>query len=326
MNVEKTINWGILGCGKIAHKFAKDLEFVPNAKLYAVASRTIEKAKDFGHNYHVSNCYGDYETLSKDPNIDVIYIATPHVFHYENTIMCLTHKKAVLCEKPFAMNANQVKEMIALAKKNNVFLMEALWTYFLPHYRYVIDIITSKKLGEVKTLKADFGFSMSFDPSSRVFNKSLGGGSLLDVGIYPLFTALSTLGYPDEIIATATLGKTGVDEDCTVALHYANGATASLYSAVIKETSTEAILELEKGTILINSRFQEPSSVTITKNGKSELIEFEVPTNGYNFEAIHVQEMLQQNRTESTIMSFEKSLQLITLLDTVRNQIGLHYT
>ncbi len=318
-------NWGILGCGKIAHKFAEDILRVPNAKLHAVASRSLQKAREFGHNYNVFNCYGNYEELSLNPEIDVIYIATPHVFHFENTVSCLNNKKAVLCEKPFAMNASQVKKMIATAKKNNVFLMEALWTYFLPHYQYVLKLIESKKLGEVKILKADFGFATTFDPNGRIFNKKLGGGSLLDVGIYPLFAALSILGYPNNINAEASFGKTGVDETCTMQLHYNNGATASLFSAITKKTNTEAIIEFEKGTIIINSRFHEPSSVTIKKGNESKVLEFEVSTNGYSFEAIHVQEMLLQNRTESTIMTFDKSLQLIDLLDTVRHKIGLQY-
>jgi predicted dehydrogenase len=203
--------------------------------------------------------------------------------------------------------------------------MEAIWTYFHPHYKYVLDIDKSNELGKVKMLKADFGFTIPFDPEGRVFNKKLGGGSLLDVGIYPLFAALSILGYPEEVNARATLGKTGVDEDCTVQLQYKNGATASLFSAVTQETDTTATLEFEKGTIIINSRFHEPSSITIQKEGKSERIEFKVTTNGYNYEAVHVQEMLLQNRKESTIMSFEKSLQLISLLDTVREKIGLRY-
>ncbi len=325
MQKDKTIKWGILGCGKIAHKFAEDLLTIPNAKIEAVASRQLQKAQKFAYTYGANKYYGNYTELAKDSEVDVVYIATPHVFHYEHTLMCLTNKKAVLCEKPFAMNVSEVKEMIDTAKRNNVFLMEALWTYFLPHYRYVLNVIESEELGAIKSLKADFGFATTFDPNGRIFNKNLGGGSLLDVGIYPLFAALSILGYPDEIEATAKIGKTGVDETCTMQLSYNNGVFASLFSAITQKTNTEAIIQLEKGTITINSRFHEPSSVTIYQNGKSKLYEFEVTTNGYSFEAIHAQEMLLQKRTESTIMSFGKSLQLITLLDEVRNKIGLKY-
>ncbi len=325
MHSEKIIKWGIIGCGKIAHKFANDLKSVPNAKLHAVASRSLKKAQEFGKEHQASTYYDNYESLSLDLDIDVIYIATPHVFHYENTIMCLNQKKAVLCEKPFAMNTTQVEEMVTLAKKNKVFLMEALWTYFLPHYTYVLNIVTSNELGKVKTLKADFGYTITFDPNGRVFNKKLGGGSLMDIGIYPLFAALSILGYPEEVNAQATIGKTGIDEDCSIQLRYKNGATASLFSTVIQKTNTTATLEFENGLVTIHSHFHEPSSITIQKEGKSERIEFNVTTNGYNYEASHVQEMLLQNRTESTLMSFEKSLQLINLLDTVREKIGLHY-
>ncbi|MDH7446606.1 Gfo/Idh/MocA family protein [Aquimarina sp. 2201CG14-23] len=325
MNQKKNYNWGIIGCGKIAHKFAEDLKKVPGAVLFAVASRSLKKAKDFGELHNVFTCYGSYEELTHNPEVDVIYIATPHVFHSENTLMCIQNKKATLCEKPFAMNLYQVEEMILAAKKNSTFLMEALWTYFLPHYEYALDIIASKKLGNVVKLKADFGFDSAFNPESRLFNKKLGGGSLLDVGIYPLFAALTTLGYPDKIEATASFSKTGVDEQCNVLLTYKNNVEASLHSSITKETNTEAIIELEKGTITINSRFHEPSSVTITQNGISTLHKFPVDTNGYSYEAIHVQKMLQQGNTESTIMSFEKSVQLIRLLDTVREKIDLHY-
>ncbi len=325
MEQHKIIKWGILGCGKIAHKFAEDLTTITNAKLHAVGSRDIQKAKNFASKYDADFYYGSYEQLSNDEEIDVVYIATPHVFHYENTLMCLTHKKAVLCEKPLAMNSFQVKEMIKTAKKNEVFLMEALWTYFLPHYEYVLDLIESKELGVIRSLKADFGFRTTFDATSRIFNKQLGGGSLLDVGIYPLFAALSILGYPDKVEAKATIGKTGVDETCSIGLHYNNGITASLFSAITKKTSTEATIELENGIININSRFHEPTSITIYQDGKSKVYEFPVDTNGYNYEATHVNQMLLQNRTESTIMTFDKSLELINLLDTVREKIGLYY-
>ncbi|WP_299180967.1 Gfo/Idh/MocA family oxidoreductase [uncultured Aquimarina sp.] len=326
MNKNKKYNWGIIGCGKIAHKFAEDLLTIPNANLFAVASRNLKKAKDFGNTYNVFSCYGSYNELISNPEIDIIYIATPHVFHHKNTLMCLNAKKAVLCEKPFALNLEQVTEMIATARNNNTFLMEALWTYFLPHYKYVLKIVTSNNLGKIKYLKADFGFASEFNPESRIFKKELGGGSLLDVGIYPLFAALSLLGYPDHIEAKATFGKTGIDENCTMQLYYPNNVEAFLYSSVTEKTNTEAVIELEKGAIHIHSRFHEPSSITITKNGVSELHEFPVTTNGYNYEAIHVQEMMSRGNIESNIMTFEKSLELIKLLDSVRDKIGLNYS
>ncbi len=322
----KIIRWGILGCGKIAHKFAQDLLAVPNAKLEAVASRNQQKSRVFGMRYHSNKYYDSYLELCLDATIDVIYIATPHVFHYEQTLMCLNHQKAVLCEKPFAMNATQVAEMIAAAKRNNIFLMEAMWTFFLPHYQYVLNLIQSKELGEITKLKADFGYRFDFDPESRIYNKKLGGGSLLDIGIYPVFAALSLIGFPDAIEAKAKMSRTGVDENCSIEFSYKNGTKAELFSSVIEETKTEAIITFEKGTIRIHSRFHEPSKLTIiTENGQIEKL-FEIQTNGYSFEAGHVTELLLSHKKESSMMTFKKSLELIQLLDIIRSKIGLAYS
>jgi predicted dehydrogenase len=314
-----------LGPGKIAHKFAKGLAKVPGAKLYAVASRSIAKAEEFAKEFNAPKFYGSYEDLVKDEEVDIIYIATPHVFHYEHSLLCLKHKKAVLCEKPFAMNKEQVNEMILTAKKENIFLMEALWTYFLPHYQYVLELVKSEKFGKITGLEADFGFEAPFLPEKRLFNKDLGGGSLLDIGIYPVFAALTLLGKPDTISAKAEFNETGVDESCSIVFNYQNGVRAHLLSTINKDTPTTAIINFEKARLTINRRFHEPTSVTILYNDQEETISFDVNTNGYNFEAEHVQQMLAQGRTESTVMSFEKSLELIGLLDGIREEIGLVY-
>jgi len=321
----KTYKWGILGPGKIARKFAEGLAEVPGAELYAVASRSIAKAEEFAKEFNAPKFYGSYEDLVKDEEVDIIYIATPHVFHYEHSLLCLKHKKAVLCEKPFAMNKEQVNEMILTAKKENIFLMEALWTYFLPHYQYVLELVKSEKFGKITGLEADFGFEAPFLPEKRLFNKDLGGGSLLDIGIYPVFAALTLLGKPDTISAKAEFGKTKVDESCSILFNYPNGVRANLLSTLKKITPTTATITFEKATLTINRRFFTPTSVTILYNDQEETISFDVNTNGYNFEAEHVQQMLAQGRTESTVMSFEKSLELIGLLDGIREEIGLVY-
>lgn len=321
----KIYKWAILGPGKIARKFAKGLTEVPGAELYAVASRSIAKAEEFAKEFNATKFYGSYEDLVKDEEVDIIYIATPHVFHYEHTLLCLKHKKAVLCEKPFAMNKEQVNEMILTAKKKNIFLMEALWTYFLPHYQYVLELVKSKKFGKITNLEANFGFEAPYLPEKRLFNKDLGGGSLMDIGIYPVFAALTLLGKPDTISAKAEFSETGVDESCSIVFNYQNGVRAHLLSTINKTTPTTATITFEKATLTINRRFHEPTSVTILHNDQEETISFEVNTNGYNFEAEHVQQMLDQGRTESTVMSFEKSLELIGLLDGIRKEIGLVY-
>ena len=321
----KTIRWGIIGLGKIANKFAQDIQKVENCQLYAVASRHQEKANSFAKLYNAIKAYGDYESLVADPNIDAIYIATPHSSHQEYSILCLNNKKAVLCEKPLAMNIQDVENMISVAKKNNVLLMEAMWTYFLPHYQFALNELKSGKYGAITKLEADFGFRPKFDTSSRVFKKSLGGGSLLDIGIYPIFAALSTLGKPIDIDAKAVFFDNGADASCDIIFNYYNGVKAFLRSTLLEETPTEAVFYCEKGQLKINSRFHEPSSVTITSNGKSYTHDFEHNTLGYTFEIEHFNDLLRNRKTESPIMSHDFSRNLMLILDDVRHLIGLKY-
>jgi predicted dehydrogenase len=320
----KNIRWGIIGLGGIAQKFATDLAVVPNCKLIAVASRDQQKANEFAKKFNVEIAFGSYEDLSQYNDIDAVYIATPHSFHKEHSILCLKHKKAVLCEKPFAMNANEVDEMIITAKENNVLLMEALWTYFLPHYNHVLDLIKSKKYGEIKKLEADFGFHTPYNTESRVFQKEVGGGSLLDIGIYPIFAALSTLGNPDSIAAKATFFENGADSSCEMIFQYEN-STATLKSTLLEVTPTEAIFTCEKAIIKINTRFHEPSSVSIIQDNEEEILDFPCDTLGYNFEIAHFNQLLRDNKKESDVMTFDFSINLINTLDMVRNHINLNY-
>jgi len=324
--MHKTINWGIIGLGNIAHKFATDLLTIKDAKIYAVASRNQEKANEFASKYNATKAYSSYEALAKDPHIDAVYIATPHTLHKENTILCLDHGIAVLCEKPFAMDSDEVNEMIAKAKDKNVLLMEALWTYFLPHYRYVLKALEDRIYGDVLKLEADFGFYRAFDNSSRLFNKSLGGGSLLDIGIYPIFASLSALGIPKHIKANATYFENGADSSCDMVFEYEKNVKAILKSTLIEDTPTEAIFYCKKGIIKINHQFHNPSTISLIPNeGEAETIDFNNKTIGYNYEAIHFNELLRQGKTESNVMSFEFSQALIKTLDDVRNLINLQY-
>lgn len=322
----KTINWGIIGLGNIAHKFAADLLTVAGAKLYAVASRNQEKADVFAKKYDAITAYDSYEALAKDTNIDAVYIATPHALHKENTLLCLEHGIAVLCEKPFAMDAVEVAEMIAKAKAKNVLLMEALWTYFLPHYQYVLKALENKMFGDVIKLEADFGFYRAFDDASRLFNKSLGGGSLLDIGIYPIFVALTTLGVPKNIKAKATYFENGADASCDMVFEYKNQVKAYLKSSLMEDTPTEAIFHCETGVIKINRQFHAPSTVTLIPNeGKAETLDFGYNSIGYSYEIIHFNQLLRDGNTESDTMTFAFSEKLIKCLDTVRQHINLHY-
>ncbi|MFT6699553.1 MAG: putative dehydrogenase [Porticoccaceae bacterium] len=323
-NNTKNIRWGILGLGKIANKFATDLVTVENSELVAVASRSQQNADEFSAKYNCKKAYNSYEELAKDTEVDAVYIATPHSFHKEHAILCLQHKKAVLCEKPFAMNLQEVTEMITVAKENNVLLMEALWTFFLPHFNYVLEMVKSDKYGKLKEVEADFGFKSKYDVESRLLKKEIGGGSLLDIGIYPIFAALATLGNPDSIEAKATFFETGADSECTIVFNYKE-AKATLKSTLLEETPTEAIFTFEKAIIKIHSRFHEPASVTVLENGKEETTDFDSKTFGYNYEAEHFSQLIREGKKESNIMTFEFSRNLITTLDKVRNSIGLEY-
>lgn len=325
--MDKTINWGILGLGGIAEKFAQSLVSVPNAKLYAVGSLLADKAKKFAKKHNAPIYYGSYEELAVDSKVDVIYVATPHVLHCENTLMCIRYGKAVLCEKPFAMNAKEVLQMVSLAKEKNVFLMEALWTRFLPTIIKTLELIKSGVIGEIVHMKSDFGNKAHFDPDKRLFNKELGGGSLLDIGIYPVFIALLLLGEPDEISAEAIIGKTGVDENFSAVFKYNNGQLATLFSTFIANSPVETDIYGTKGYIRINRMWHIPTYLTLVMNdGHSEDIKFKYKNNGYDYEAEEVTNCLLKGQKESSVMPLDFSIKLINLLDKLRKICNIRYS
>jgi len=322
----KQIKWGILAPGHIAAKFASDLATVKDAQLYAVASRSLDKALAFKKTHHAKVAYGNYMDLINDPKVDAIYIATPHAFHKIYTIDCLRQKKAVLCEKPLALNSADVDHMIEVARQEDVLLMEALWTCFLPHYKEVLSFLSSGVYGDVISVEADFGFAPVFNAGSRLFDKQLGGGSLLDIGIYPILLALSVLGVPDHIEAKAQFFETGVDSECKMEFQYKDGKTAQLHSTLLEQTPTQAIIQCERGKIIIHPSFHKPSSVSfIDHKGKETLKDFGVTTLGYNFEISHFNELLRRGKTESPIASFDFSKHLMETMDKVKEIIGLSY-
>lgn len=321
----RKIRWGIIGLGNIAHKFASDLLTVDDAELYAVASRNQENANAFAKQYNAKKTYGSYDALANDDKLDAVYIATPHSFHKAHTLLCLEKGIAVLCEKPFAMHSHEVADMVAYAKANKVLLMEALWTYFLPHYQFTLQKLKNKTFGNILKIEADFGFKPEFNPDSRVFNKSLGGGSLLDIGIYPIFAALSSLGTPRSIEADATFYENGADSSCSIRFDYEDNVKAFLKSTFLESTPTEAIFTCEQGIIKINSRFHGPSNVSIIIDGQEDNFDFNYTTNGYSYEIMHFNQLIREGKTESDIMTFDFSLLLMQTLDKVRETIELSY-
>jgi predicted dehydrogenase len=323
------IRWGILGCGRIAKKFAADLKYVEEAELVAVGSRHQQTADEFADEFSVRKRHGNYQSLAADEEVDVIYVASPHGMHHEHTLLCLQHKKAVLCEKAFAINLKQAQEMIALAKQQEVFLMEALWTKFMPHYDLVQQMLHEKRLGNIRSVLVNFGFVPIPPVPQRLFDPALGGGALLDIGIYNVFIALSVLGKPDIIEAAMTPASTGVDEQCAVLFKYNSGAMAQLFFTFSSNLATEADISGDKGRIRLTSRFYEPTTIVEFYPGKvdsKKIIEVhKEPGFGYQYEARHVCECLRQGIAESPVMTHKDTLLLMETLDCIRAVAGISY-
>ena len=324
--MEKIINWGILGCGRIAGKFASDLALAGNSELVAVASRKLDTAEAFGKEYNARLYYGNYEDLVKNPQIDVCYIATIHPFHHEITHLCLDNGKAVLCEKPMGMNQEEVVSMATSAGDKKLFLMEAMWTRFIPVIDKMVGLIHDGIIGDIKSVHADFGFRGDQDRNNRLFNKSLGGGALLDIGIYPLYLSLLTLGYPEKISAVAHITETGVDESCSMILRHSNGAVSSLHCTFMSNTQIEGWIHGTKGSIRLHRRFHHPNELSIYRDGNLvETINIPYQGIGYYHEIIHVNECLRTGLIESPKMSLRDSLNLVKMMDEIRMQIGVDY-
>lgn len=325
----QTIRWGILGCGKIARKFASDLRLVEDAELTAIASRSMETAKAFANEFPAKHIHNSYEALVKNNEVDVIYVATPHSHHYEHTVLCVENDKAVLCEKAFAVNTEQARKMIALAQEKKVFLMEALWTKFLPHYNKMQEMIRNGMIGTVKSVIVNFGFKPQHPVPQRLFDPALAGGTMLDIGIYNVFIALSVLGKPDEIIASMNPSSTGVDEQCSVVFHYDHGAMAHLFSTFASNLATEADICGTNGRIRLTHRFYAPDSTIEYYRGSvdsKQIIEVKKEEGwGYQYEARHVGECLRNGKTESTVMSFADTILLMQTLDEIRQKATIHY-
>lgn len=319
--------WGILGLGKIAHKFAADLKRVEGAELFAVASRSTDRSKAFAEAYGVANFFGSYEGILES-ELDAVYVATPHVRHKELSLMLLKAGIPVLCEKAFGLNEQEVQQMVDLARSKQVFLMEALWTRFLPNMLAVRKRIEQQEIGALQSITADFGFKAAFDPEKRLFNPALGGGALLDIGIYPVFLAYSLLGEPDEIQAIATRATTNVDEEIGILFSYADGRQAHLQSSFRYTSPCEAMIYGELGTIKMHTRWHESKSHTVAwydpqKNPLHD--SFEYQEIGYAFETKHVMDQVRAGNSESPIWSLDDSLALIRMLDRIRAIAGIVY-
>lgn len=321
------IRWGILGTGSIAHKFATGLDDLPDTELLAIGSRSQENADAFGNEFNIPRCYASYKALADDPGVDAVYIATPHPFHKENTLLLLGAGKAVLCEKPFALNAAEAQEMISEARAREQFLMEAMWTRFLPHMLKTHELIEDGAIGDVRMLQADFGFRMpTVQPEHRLFKPELGGGALLDVGIYSVSLAHSLFGPPADIKSFGNLGETGVDEEAAILFKHDEGQLSLLSTAVRLNTPHEAFIIGTAGRIHMHAGWWRPSALTLYRDGaEPETFEPPCPLNGYNYEALEVNHCLREGLLESPTMMLDESLSIMKTLDKIRAQWGLRY-
>ncbi|MBQ8786191.1 MAG: Gfo/Idh/MocA family oxidoreductase [Oscillospiraceae bacterium] len=324
--MEKVTNWGIMATGKIAHTFAKAVNYTDGAKLYACASRNAEKAIEFGALYGAEKCYGSYEELAADENIDVIYIATPMSCHYENVKLCFEHEKNVLCEKSATLNSAQLRELIEIAKEKKLFFMEAMWTKCLPAFRKAKEWVSDGRIGEIKAIRADFSNAVDFDENDRLFRPELGGGALLDLSVYPLNFITSFLGFePKEIHSAVNIDKLGVDMDEAVIMQYEN-AYASFVSGFDIDNENRAVIVGTKGRIAFNPWFFCTDTVRLYDRNNKLAEESITPhlCNGYEFEVMEVQKCLSEGLYESFINPLSDSLAIMKMMDSLRKK--WHFT
>jgi predicted dehydrogenase len=325
----QVIRWGILGTGKIAKAFATALQDTPDAKLAAVASRSVDSATKFGQQYGAERFHGSYQALADDPEVDVIYIGTPHPMHHENALMCLNGGKAVLVEKSFTMNRRQAEDIINLARAKKLFVMEAMWTRFMPAIVEAKRIVDSGEIGKPANVSADFGFTSDAGPEHRLFAPALGGGALLELGIYPLSMSSFFLGAVTGVKAQAEMAATGVDMQTAFTLTHEGGGVSSCACSLRSRTPTELVISGEKGYVRLHDRFHNTDTITVTlADGASRserTLTLPKSGNGYTHEAQEVGRCLRAGLIESPVMPHAETLALMGTLDEIRAQIGLRY-
>lgn len=322
----KQVRWGIIGTGNIARRFASDFCYAKSGELRAIASRDKSSADAFSADFDIELAFVDYFSLINSHEVDVVYIATPHTSHYDLTKACLLAGKAVLCEKPLALNAIQSKELYDLAAEKNIFLMEAMWTRFNPVIEQVIEWVEEGEIGELHSIQASFNFVAPTDPNHRLLDPKLGGGALLDIGIYPVFLAQLFFGKPDFIQNQAVIGDTEVDIFEQILLGWENGQLASLEASLISCNPNRATFSGSKGYIEIDSEwFKAKSCRMVSSEQQERVIEFDFPGEGYQFEVDEVNRCLIEGLQESPNHSRQDSLELIATLDEIRQDIGLSY-
>ncbi|NQV48998.1 MAG: Gfo/Idh/MocA family oxidoreductase [Candidatus Marinimicrobia bacterium] len=324
--MKKTYNWGIIGTGRISNLFTEALTTLDSAKVYAVGSRAEGSARNFAEHWAVPRAYSSYADVYNDQEVEIVYIGTPHNFHFQNVKDALNAGKHVICEKPLTINAQQARILVDLARQKGLFLMEAMWNRFQPWYAVVKELIDNGSLGQLHHFKADLSFRFDVGPEHRIFNPNLAGGALLDLGVYPIALAALFLGKPAEIMSSSHMCETGVDDQVTMIFNYASGATADLGCSSRYLSKNNATLHGTKGFIEIHGMIIRPEKISYYQQGENAInIETPYISNGYQYEAQAVMDMLQEGAIEHPAMPLSESLEIMETMDIIRAQMGLVY-
>jgi predicted dehydrogenase len=322
----RPIRWGIASTGGIAAAFTRGLARLPDAEVIAVASRTPEGADRFAFDHAIPHRHASYESMADDEDVDIVYIGTPHSRHCDDALLYLDAGKHVLCEKPFAINEEQATRMADAARENQRFSMEAIWSRFLPAYVQLREIVSSGRVGAIHMIEASFGFRASFDPAHRLFALELGGGALLDVGLYPVQLAHMLLGVPDDVTATAEIGETGVDEQIAVVMSYDDGPMAVAMAAIRANLPSTAHIGGREGNIVLPAMLHHPAYLEVHgARGAVERIDTPMEGNGLHYQAEEVHRCLRAGLLESSVMPLADSRAIARTMDRARADIGLRY-
>ncbi|WP_189930295.1 Gfo/Idh/MocA family protein [Streptomyces sulfonofaciens] len=323
------MRWGVLATGGIAASFARDLVAMEDAELVAVGSRSEAAARAFAERFGVPRAYGDWASLAKDAEVDVVYVATPHTAHRAAAGLCLEAGRAVLCEKPFTMNVREATELVSLARERGTFLMEAMWTYCHPMVRRIKALVDDGAIGEVRAVHADFGITGDFAPSHRLRDPALGGGALLDLGVYPVSFAQLLLGEPAELVASAVLSEEGIDLQTGAVLSWESGAQAVVHCALDAATPVTATVAGTRGRIEVPHGFFHPDRFVLYRDGHDPQEYAPDPADGhrssYRHEAAEVMRCLRAGATESSLVPLEGTLAVMRTLDAIRERTGVRY-
>ncbi len=322
----RNFRWGILGTGGIAREFVEDLQLAEGHLVSAVGSRSFEKAKDLISTISGAIAHGNYSDLVNDPNVDAIYIATPHPMHVEHAVLALNAGKPVLCEKPIAISALEAQVMVNTARKNNVAFLEAMWTRYLPHIAQVRQILASGVLGPIQSVEADHGQRLADQNIARLIDPALGGGALLDLGIYPVSFAHLVLGTPSSIIASSVMTDRGVDAQTSAIFNYESGAQAIITTTMIAQTPCRAVISGLLGRLEIDRTFYTPTNMRVILFDGT-LIEYPLDYTGHGLreQAIEMARVVRDGALESPLMPWSETIAVMKTMDEIRNLVGLVY-